>query len=107
MKSLQYIPAVDLSTAMTSEALQPILSNPEFMQHLQSFLPNTGEASTSSSEQLCSTVQSPQFQQAVSMFSAALQSGQLGPLMQQFGLSDEAVCAATQGGKLCWLSIVE
>jgi len=89
--------AVDLSTAMTSEALQPILSNPEFMQSLQAFLPNTGEASSTSSEQLRSTVQSPQFQQAVSMFSAALQSGQLGPLMQQFGLGEDVASAASQG----------
>lgn len=89
--------AVDLSTAMTSEALQPILSNPEFMQRLQAFLPNTGDDSGASTDQLRNTVQSPQFQQAVSMFSAALQSGQLGPLMQQFGLGEEVVTAASQG----------
>lgn len=32
------------------------------------------------------------------MFSAALQSGQLGPLMQQFGMSSEVVAAANSGG---------
>lgn len=89
--------AVDLSTAMTSEALQPILSNPEFKQRLQAFLPNTGDDTGASADQLRNTVQSPQFQQAVSMFSAALQSGQLGPLMQQFGLGEEVVTAASQG----------
>lgn len=35
------------------------------------------------------------------MFSAALASGQLGPLMSQFGLPTEAVDAANKGGK-CW-----
>lgn len=35
--------------------------------------------------------------QAVSMFSAALQSGQLGPIVQQFDVSNEAVAATTQG----------
>lgn len=33
------------------------------------------------------------------MFSSALQSGQLGPLMGQFGFSDEVVGAAGRGGK--------
>lgn len=32
------------------------------------------------------------------MFSAALASGQLGPLMSQFGLPAEAVDAANKGG---------
>ena len=34
---------------------------------------------------------------ALSVFSAALQSGQLGPLIQQFGLGAEAVEAAQKG----------
>ena len=33
------------------------------------------------------------------MFTAAFQSGQLGPLMGQFGLGTEATDAATRGGK--------
>lgn len=33
------------------------------------------------------------------MFSAALASGQLGPLMSQFGLPAEAVDAANKGGE--------
>lgn len=42
------------------------------------------------------------FPQALGMFSAALASGQLGPLMCQFGLPAEAVEAANKGGKyLC------
>jgi 26S proteasome regulatory subunit N13 len=35
--------------------------------------------------------------QAVSMFSAALQSGQLGPVVQQFEVGSDAVNAANQG----------
>lgn len=35
--------------------------------------------------------------QALSVFSAALESGQLGPLIQQFGLGAEAVEAAQRG----------
>ena len=37
--------------------------------------------------------------QALRSFCAALASGQLGPLMGQFGVSDEAMTAAAQGGK--------
>lgn len=44
-----------------------------------------------------STLQSPQFQQAVSMFSTALQSGQLGPIVSQFEVGADAVQAANQG----------
>ena len=36
--------------------------------------------------------------QAVGMFSSALQSGQLAPLMGQFGFSDEVMGAARRGG---------
>lgn len=39
------------------------------------------------------------FLQAMSMFSSALASGQLGPLMNQFGLPAEAVDAANKGGE--------
>lgn len=37
------------------------------------------------------------------MFSAALQSGQLGPLMQQFGMSADVIAAANSGGKISLL----
>ena len=36
--------------------------------------------------------------QAMSMFSSALASGQLGPLLSQFGLPGDAVDAANRGG---------
>ena len=43
------------------------------------------------------TVQSPPFQQALSLFSSAFQSGQLAPLIREFKLGDEAIAAATAG----------
>jgi len=85
---------VDLSSAMTAEALQPILTNQEFVDQLKPFLPPTA-TELPPAEQLKGTVTSPQFQQAVSLLSSALQSGQLGPLINQFGLGEEAVLAAT------------
>lgn len=85
---------VDLSSAMTAEALQPILTNQDFVDQLKPFLPPTA-TELPPAEQLKGTVSSPQFQQAVSLLSSALQSGQLGPLIHQFGLGEDAVMAAT------------
>lgn len=91
-------PSVDLSSAITAEALQPLFNNQELMERLRNLLPpSTDSTTTVPSDQLRSTVQSPQFQQALGMFSAALQSGQLGPLMQQFGMSSDVVAAANSG----------
>ncbi|XP_054752500.1 proteasomal ubiquitin receptor ADRM1-like [Lytechinus pictus] len=89
-------PAVDLSQLMTSEAMTPILANQEIQQKLIPFLPE-GESLPKDPEQLRATLQSPQFKQALGMFTAAFQSGQLGPLMTQFGLSSEATDAANKG----------
>uniref|UniRef100_A0A131XPV8 Proteasomal ubiquitin receptor ADRM1 homolog n=1 Tax=Ixodes ricinus TaxID=34613 RepID=A0A131XPV8_IXORI len=91
---------VDLSAAISSEAvLQPLLNNRELMARVEALLPSATESSSRPdvSEQLKDTVKSPQFQQALSLFSAALQSGQLGPLMQQFGMDPQVVSAATSG----------
>ncbi|CAN7999074.1 unnamed protein product [Ixodes hexagonus] len=91
---------VDLSSAISSEAvLQPLLTNQELMARVEALLPSATESSSRPdvSEQLKATVKSPQFQQALSLFSAALQSGQLGPLMQQFGMDPQVVSAATSG----------
>ncbi|XP_066964499.1 proteasomal ubiquitin receptor ADRM1-B-like [Macrobrachium rosenbergii] len=85
---------VDLSSAMTAEALQPILTNENFVNALKPYLPATADE-LPPTEQLRGTVTSPQFQQAVSLFSSALQSGQLGPLINQFGLGEDAVLAAS------------
>lgn len=41
------------------------------------------------------------------MFSSALASGQLGPLMNQFGLPAEAVDAANKGGQCSFLRQAE
>ncbi|XP_015587089.1 proteasomal ubiquitin receptor ADRM1 isoform X1 [Cephus cinctus] len=48
-------------------------------------------------DSLCTTLSSPQFSQALSMFWSALQSGQAGPVIRQFGLGADAVNAAASG----------
>lgn len=87
---------VDLASVLTPEVMAPILANAEVQQRLLPYLPS-GEALPQSTDELHNTLISPQFQQAMSIFSSALASGQLGPLMNQFGLPSEAVDAATKG----------
>ncbi|XP_015171509.1 PREDICTED: proteasomal ubiquitin receptor ADRM1 isoform X2 [Polistes dominula] len=48
-------------------------------------------------DNLCTTLSSPQFSQALSMFWSALQSGQAGPVIRQFGLGTDAINAAASG----------
>ncbi|KAM9855544.1 proteasomal ubiquitin receptor ADRM1 isoform 2-T2 [Aulostomus maculatus] len=88
--------AVDLASVCTPEMMAPILANAEVQQRLLPFLPS-GESLPQSAEEIQNTLSSPQFQQSMSMFSSALASGQLGPLMSQFGLPAEAVDAANKG----------
>ncbi|KAF5906714.1 proteasomal ubiquitin receptor ADRM1-like, partial [Clarias magur] len=88
--------AVDLASVLTPEIMAPILANAEVQQRLLPFLPS-GESLPQSTDELQNTLTSPQFQQAISLFSSALASGQLGPLMNQFGLPSEAVDAANKG----------
>lgn len=88
---------IDLSTVLSSsEAVTKLISDPDSASALSVHLPNTGSDDTSK-QQLKDTISSPQFQQALSLFSSALQSGQLGPVVSQFQLSSEAVAAANTG----------
>uniref|UniRef100_A0A671KR10 Proteasomal ubiquitin receptor ADRM1 n=1 Tax=Sinocyclocheilus anshuiensis TaxID=1608454 RepID=A0A671KR10_9TELE len=89
-------PGVDLASVLTPDVMAPILANSEVQQRLLPYLPS-GESLPQSAEEIQNTLTSPQFQQAMSMFSSALASGQLGPLMNQFGLPSEAVDAANKG----------
>jgi len=98
-------PSVDLSEGLSTEVLHPILSNADFMRQLRDFLPPSEGNDTA--QMVRDTVQSPQFAQALSVFSAALQSGQLGPLIQQFGLGAEAVDAAQKGDMEAFISALQ
>ena len=58
---------MDLAPALNVEALQPLLSNPEFLKKVKDFLPHgeKDEGKEITAEDLRGTVQSPQFQQAL------------------------------------------
>lgn len=86
---------IDLSTAVNAETVS-FLTDAERTENLLAHLPNI-DSNDTTKQQLRETISSPQFQQALSMFSSALQSGQLGPVVSQFQLNDEAVAAATTG----------
>lgn len=58
-------------------------------------------------DNLCTTLSSPQFSQALSMFWSALQSGQAGPVIRQFGLGPDAVNAAASGNIEEFVSALE
>jgi len=55
---------VDLSTAITSEAMIPVLADPEVQQRLLPLLPEAAELPKTEAE-LRDTMHSPQFQQVV------------------------------------------
>lgn len=60
-----------------------------------------------SGDNLSTTLSSPQFSQALSMFWSALQSGQAGPVIRQFGLGPDAVNAAATGNIEEFVSALE
>ncbi|CAG9763705.1 unnamed protein product [Ceutorhynchus assimilis] len=96
--------SVDLSAALTGEALSTIINNPDALQQLQEHLPSIDN---NTQESLRSTLASPQFQQAVSQFSSALESGQLGPVVSQLAVNPDAVAAAASGNMQDFVKALE
>ncbi|XP_074035869.1 proteasomal ubiquitin receptor ADRM1 homolog [Leptinotarsa decemlineata] len=96
--------SVDLSTALNTETLSGILSSPATLEQLQGHLP---AVDGDPQQALRSTLASPQFSQAVSQFSSALESGQLGPIVSQFAVNPEAVAAAAQGNMANFVKALE
>ncbi|XP_034253783.1 proteasomal ubiquitin receptor ADRM1 homolog [Thrips palmi] len=89
--------SVDLAAGLNTESIQPLLSNPAVVRELQQHLPSPIEDSGDPQERLRLTLTSPQFQQALSSFSDALQSGQIGHVINQFDVDGDAVSAANRG----------
>ena len=88
---------------VAGDALRQAVSEPSVAEQLQSLLPETGEDPVA-------IVSSPQFHQVnrieLFMSGSFVESGQLGPLMSQFGLGQQTVQAANQGGKFIILMLV-
>ena len=79
-----------LSEAITSDALRELATDTESSQQLQPHLPQTNEDTAT-------LLTSPRFRQALDVFGAAFGSGQLGPLVTQFGLGQGPATAAATG----------
>lgn len=89
--------SVDLAAGLNTDSIQPLLSNPAVVRELQQHLPSPIEDAGDPQERLRLTLTSPQFQQALSSFSDALQTGQLGHVINQFDVDGDAVSAANRG----------
>ncbi|KAG0044435.1 hypothetical protein BGZ83_010343 [Gryganskiella cystojenkinii] len=76
-----------LDHILTPGAVAPLLNNPEICAALFPHLP---ENSNRTPEEIQAVVRTPQFSQALVSLSTALESGQLGPLLRQFGLGPNA-----------------
>ncbi|PIC42034.1 hypothetical protein B9Z55_009241 [Caenorhabditis nigoni] len=83
--------SASLGEALANSAVADVAKNhaDELAQHLP--------ASDDPAKELADTVRTPQFRQAADTLGHALQTGQLGPVLSQFGMNDETVAAATQG----------
>ena len=87
-------PSVDISTGLSTEVLRPLIENQEFVRKMKELLPEDEQKEDNA---VSETLSSPQFRQALGMFSTGLQTGQLAPLIREFNLGDAAIDAATKG----------
>ncbi|KAG0094147.1 hypothetical protein BGZ92_006370 [Podila epicladia] len=76
-----------LDHVLTPGSIAPLLNNPAICAALFPHLPESAERTP---EEIQAIVRTPQFSQALVSLSTALESGQLGPLLRQFGLGANA-----------------
>ncbi|KAF9024398.1 adhesion regulating molecule 1, partial [Haplosporangium bisporale] len=76
-----------LDHVLTPGSIGPLLNNPAICAALFPHLPESSERTP---EEIQAIVRTPQFSQALVSLSTALESGQLGPLLRQFGLGPNA-----------------
>lgn len=91
---------VNIADAITPEILRTLGNDPEATPLLQPHLPQTPEEAVS-------ILTSPQFRHALGMMGSALASGQLGPLMSQFGLGQTTAEAAATGNTIVFAEAIQ
>lgn len=84
-------PSVSLQEVVTPDVLRPMAQSVQVQDQLTPHLPPT-------TQPVAAVLTSPQFQQALGLFDSALRSGELGPLLSQFGLGSTVTRAAAAGG---------
>ncbi|KAI7901250.1 uncharacterized protein BX663DRAFT_117362 [Cokeromyces recurvatus] len=77
------VSSISLNDVLNSQTLQPLLKDASVCESLMEYLPEECEKTP---EELNAVIASPQFSQSLQTFVAALHTGQLGPLLSQFGL---------------------
>jgi len=82
------------ANVISKEAIDGLLESPDTVAKLEQHLP---EGLRGDPEMLRQTLNSPQFQQGLQLFSSAFKSGQLAPLMKSLGFTDSAGNAAAGG----------
>lgn len=98
---------VDLSHVINSDSLAHLLEDAEFLRQIENYLPAVTKNSDGVKKQAADTIRSSQFRSSLSQFCTALQSGQLGPLMSQFGLNQACVEAANLGNLEAFVRALE
>ncbi|XP_045495615.1 proteasomal ubiquitin receptor ADRM1 isoform X1 [Colias croceus] len=93
---------VDLAGALAAPEVVSAASAPPNAQRLAPHLPPTVPQ-----DDVRTTLLSPQFAQAANQFSSALSSGQMGPVMSQFGLPSEVTSAANTGDMQAFFKALE
>ncbi|RVE44741.1 hypothetical protein evm_010593 [Chilo suppressalis] len=95
---------VDLAAALTAPEAVAAATAPANVQRLAPHLP---PAAAGTQDDVRTTLLSPQFAQAANQFSSALTSGQMGPVMTQFGLPAEVASAANTGDMQAFFKALE
>lgn len=83
----------NLSQAINPDLIEPLLNNPQVRERLLPYLPEGRR----NPEELRQILRSPQLQQSLQVLNSALQSGQLGELLSQFGLPSSSTPSSVEG----------
>lgn len=86
--------SVTPANVITKDVVDTLLKCPDTVSKLEQHLPDQLKGNK---EALRQTLNSPQFQQGLQLFSTAFKSGQLGPVMKSLGFTDSAGNAAAGG----------
>ncbi|XP_046966388.1 proteasomal ubiquitin receptor ADRM1 isoform X1 [Vanessa cardui] len=99
-------PRVDLGAALSAPEVVSTASEPPNAQRLAPHLP-PAPASAAAQDDVRTTLLSPQFAQAANQFSSALTSGQMAPVISQFGLPTDVTSAANTGDMQAFFKALE
>ncbi|XP_065844210.1 proteasomal ubiquitin receptor ADRM1-A-like [Oscarella lobularis] len=91
----------EIAHILSSETTVPLLQDQVTYERVRSLQP---EGLIESQEASAEDLSSPQFQQAVRVFSSAFETGQLAPLVAQFGLPESATQSASIGDMIGFLT---